>query len=122
MIKIARKIIEEGENDLIYFLGPLIYGMQDRTIMRPCIELLNCMKDKKLGKGDEETAGRIERLFRKAVHNPRQGRYVGFFMDKLEREEGIRLSINGARYESPSWNGTRTNGHNGANRNRKTRY
>jgi len=116
------KIIDEGENELIYFVGPLIAALKDPACGEITKKLLNKMENKKLGKGDSETIKKIERIFRGAIHNPKQRFYVETFMDKL-KEEGNKININGNRYEGPTWNRRLTsNNHREKNMRMKNRY
>ncbi len=92
-----RKIIDEGENDLIHLVAPLIGVRGDRYPACRGIakELLNTIKDRELGEADSKTLEEIEGIFQKAVHSPKKRRDVLLFSEKLG------LNVN-STYEGPS--------------------
>ena len=97
------KIINEGKNELIWFVAPFFGALRSDKYGHIVEDLLDSMKDRKLGTPDWETKEAIERIFSRAVHNPNERELVLEFVDKL-KNEGTTMNIN-KRYNGPGWNG-----------------
>jgi predicted nucleic acid-binding protein len=94
------KVIDEGENNLIYFVAPLLAAARDESTERMAKTMLERMKGKRMGNGTGDVLARMEQAFSTARHSPDLGGYVKAFAGKL-REEGIALKVN-TDYEPPS--------------------
>jgi len=102
--RVVDKIISENKNELIYLVGPLVAALKDDCprVRKTAREILEKIERKKLGRGDEETVANTGRIFGAAVRNPASTEIVLRLIEKLEREECIRIGVN-RNYEMPKW-------------------
>jgi len=92
-IGILEQIIEEDDNDLIYFVGPLVAASRNPYHGNIARDLLEMILDKKLGKPDKETADQIGDIFRRESPCQKHTELVGGFLRKLRMETGTEIDM-----------------------------
>ena len=100
VVSLFGQIIDQNQNDLVYFVGPLLAATQNPSQKRAAFSLLDKMEGKPLGKGDTEAIKKLSRILRAAITTPAQGGYAKSFAKQLACE-GVDVNLG---YESPRWN------------------